>query len=46
MRHSDIRLTMNVYTHLQLVETRVAVELLPSICTLRRNNAPRADTGT
>lgn len=31
MRHSDIRLTMNVYTHLQLVDTAGAVESLPSI---------------
>ena len=30
-RHNDIRLTMNVYTHLQLVDTAGAVEALPSI---------------
>ena len=30
MRHSDIRLTMNVYTHLELAETRAAVEALPT----------------
>jgi integrase len=31
MRHSDIRLTMNVYTHLQLADTAGAVEALPKI---------------
>ena len=31
MRHSDIRLTMNVYTHLQLADTAGAVEALPGI---------------
>ena len=31
MRHSDIRLTMNVYTHLGLVDTAGAVEALPAI---------------
>ncbi len=31
MRHSDIRLTMNVYTHLGLHDTAGAVESLPSI---------------
>jgi len=31
MRHSDIRLTMNVYTHLQLAATAGAVEALPGI---------------
>ena len=35
MRHSDIRLTMNVYTHLQLIDTAGAVESLPSIGTQR-----------
>ena len=29
MRHSDIRLTMNTYTHLQLIDTGSAVETLP-----------------
>jgi len=33
MRHSDIRLTMNVYTHLHLADTAGAVEALPSIPT-------------
>ena len=36
MRHSDIRLTMNVYTHLHFIDTAGAVELLPTI-----NSAPR-----
>ncbi len=36
MRHSDIRLTMNVYTHLQLVDTASAVELLPRIGLMQR----------
>ena len=31
MRHSDIRLTMNTYTHLQLIDTAGAVEALPSL---------------
>jgi len=31
MRHSDIRLTMNVYTHLELADTAGAVEALPRI---------------
>jgi len=35
MRHSDIRLTMNVYTHLQLIDTAGAVESLPSIGGIR-----------
>jgi integrase len=46
MRHSDIRLTMNVYTHIQLVETSGAVELLPDIGPAQRDLAPRAATGT
>ena len=33
MRHSDIRLTVNVYTHLHLADTAGAVEALPSIPT-------------
>ncbi len=31
LRHSDIRLTMNTYTHLELADTAGAVEALPSI---------------
>ena len=42
MRHSDIRLTMNVYTHLQLIDTAGAVESLPSIGLAQRNRAPCA----
>jgi len=30
-RHSDIRLTMNVYTHLHLADTASALEALPRI---------------
>lgn len=29
MRHSDIRLTTNIYQHLELVDTAGAVNLLP-----------------
>ncbi len=31
MRHSDIRLTMNIYTHLDLADTAGAVAALPAI---------------
>ena len=31
MRHSDIRLTMNTYTHLDLADTAGAVAALPAI---------------
>ena len=31
MRHSDIRLTMQTYTHLELMDTANAVESLPGI---------------
>ena len=31
MRHSDIRLTMNTYTHLDLADTAGAVAGLPAI---------------
>ena len=30
MRHSDIRLTMNTYTHLELADTAGAVAVLPT----------------
>jgi len=30
MRHSDIRLTMNTYTHLGLADTAIAVAALPA----------------
>ncbi len=42
MRHSDIRLTMNVYTHLQLIDTSDAVETLPSIGDGRRKSPAAA----
>ncbi|MCK4626636.1 MAG: integrase [Phycisphaerae bacterium] len=31
MRHSDIRLTTNIYQHLELVDTAGAVETLPDL---------------
>jgi len=31
MRHSDIRLTMNTYTHLDLADTASAVATLPAL---------------
>ena len=31
MRHSDIRLTMNTYTHLELADTAGAVAGLPEV---------------
>ena len=31
MRHSDIRLTMNIYTHIELTDTADAVDSLPSL---------------
>lgn len=46
MRHSDIRLTMNVYTHLQLVDTAGAVETLPSIGAVRCEPGRQVATGT
>ena len=46
MRHSDIRLTMNVYTHLQLVDTAGAVESLPSIRAGAATAATQASAGT
>ena len=45
MRHSDIRLTMNVYTHLHLADTAGAVEALPRI-RLAQSDASRPMTGT
>ena len=44
MRHSDIRLTMNTYTHLALIDTAGAVETLPSINMAKA--APQVATGT
>ncbi len=46
LRHSDIRLTMNTYTHLQLIDTAGAVEALPSIDAAKNETAREADTGT
>ncbi|MFB3893075.1 MAG: tyrosine-type recombinase/integrase [Phycisphaerae bacterium] len=46
MRHSDIRLTMNTYTHLQLIDTAGAVETLPRIGNARRHASNQAATGT
>jgi len=46
MRHSDIRLTMNTYTHLQLLDTAGAVEALPSIDAVKNEMPRQADTGT
>jgi len=31
MRHSDIRLTTNIYQHLELIDTASAVEMLPNL---------------
>jgi DNA-binding NtrC family response regulator len=31
MRHSDIRLTTNIYQHLELIDTASAVETLPNL---------------
>jgi len=44
MRHSDIRLTMNTYTHLQLIDTAGAVERLPSIGLERHQTCLQAVT--
>ena len=44
LRHSDIRLTMNTYTHLQLVDTARAVEALPSIPEPKVNRQVRTGT--
>ncbi|MGA2265326.1 MAG: site-specific integrase [Phycisphaerae bacterium] len=46
MRHSDIRLTMNTYTHLQLIDTAGAVELLPSVGLVQHETSPQVATGT
>ena len=35
MRHSDIRLTTNIYQHLELIDTANAVEMLPNLETSR-----------
>ena len=46
LRHSDIRLTMNTYTHLQLVDTAGAVEALPGIPAPERELSRQVRTGT
>jgi integrase len=44
MRHSDIRLTTNIYQHLELVDTAGAVNQLP-VCGSQAN-AKRASAGS
>jgi len=46
LRHSDIRLTMNTYTHLQLVDTSGAVEALPDISHTDDESSRQVRTGT
>ena len=46
LRHSDIRLTMNTYTHLQLVDTAGAVEALPGIPAPATEKDRQVRTGT
>ena len=46
LRHSDIRLTMNTYTHLQLVDTTGAVEALPGIPSPETETNRQVQTGT
>ncbi len=46
LRHSDIRLTMNTYTHLQLVDTASAVESLPGVENGDSEPQERQRTGT
>ena len=45
MRHSDIRLTTNIYQHLELVDTAGAVNQLPVVNSANANSALR-QTGT
>ena len=44
-RHSDIRLTLNTYSHSELVEQQAAIERLSSYLQ-RYGSAPEAQTGT
>jgi len=44
-RHSDIRLTMNTYSHTELVEKQAAIEQL-SVLLQRSGSAPAAQNGT
>ena len=46
LRHSDIRLTMNGYTHLQLVDTAGAVEALPGVPESEGKTNRQVQTGT
>jgi integrase len=45
MRHSDIRLTTNIYQHLELVDTAGAVNQLPVVSAARSDSEVR-QTGT
>jgi integrase len=45
-RHSDIRLTRNVYTHAGLFDLAGAVDSLPALLPGNRDNEPLAATGT
>jgi hypothetical protein len=46
VRQVPIRLTMNTYTHLQLIDTGSAVETLPSLGMTRRDTNRQLPTGT
>ena len=46
LRHSDIRLTMNTYTHLQLADTAGAVEALPDLPAPEDRASRQVRTGT
>ncbi|MEI7836405.1 MAG: site-specific integrase [Planctomycetota bacterium] len=46
LRHSDIRLTMNTYTHLQLIDTAKAVEALPGFENSTHADQRQRKTGT
>ncbi len=46
LRHSDIRLTMNTYTHLQLADTAAAVEALPKLSDGETESTSQRRTGT
>jgi hypothetical protein len=46
LRHSDIRLTMNTYTHLRVVDTAAAVEALPDISNTDDESNRQVRTGT
>ena len=46
LRHGDIRLTMNTYTHLQLSDTAGAVEALPDLPAPAAGESRQMRTGT